>query len=55
MVATVTEPTYAHDAHCNVIHTGPGECPPHCEDEQHITGEPCPSCGSTVKVPEATE
>jgi hypothetical protein len=43
--------TYAHDAHCNVIHEpGPQECPPHCDDERHISGEPCPSCGSTVLV-----
>jgi hypothetical protein len=39
--------TYAHDAHCNVIHEpGPQECPPHCDDEQHGTGQ-CSSCGST--------
>lgn len=42
--------TYAHDAHCNVIHQpGPQECPPHCDDGQHISAEPCPSCGSTVQ------
>jgi hypothetical protein len=45
--------TYAHDAHCNVIHEyGPGPCPPHCEDDRHLSDpeqpEPCPSCGTTT-------
>lgn len=44
--------TYAHDAHCNVIHDGPDPCPPHCEDDRHISDpeqpEPCPTCGTTM-------
>ena len=44
--------TYAHDAHCNVIHTpGPEDCPPHCYDPGHVRREgACPSCGSEVRL-----
>lgn len=44
-----TGTSYAHDAHCNVKHrAGPYPCPPHCDDAQHITGRPCPSCGTHI-------
>lgn len=40
---------YAHEAHCNVIHPRHLlDCPPHCHDERHVSGAPCPSCGSVV-------
>lgn len=46
---------YAHAAHCNVIHDGPEDCPPRCDNLGHATGRPCPGCGSTVAPPpEAT-
>jgi hypothetical protein len=40
---------YAHEAHCNVIHAPHLlDCPPHCDDELHVSGKPCPSCGSII-------
>lgn len=47
--------TYAHDAHCNVVHTpGPEPCPPACghdwQASEFGTFRACGKCASVVEM-----